>query len=176
MQKIITPLLLSCICTFSFGQKLKPVSLYLLTQYNQTINDATKGNNPWSIGLGLQAFVNLPGKIKPTVELTGDGYLMDDKVLRLDSLGKVIENVDGMVNLFAGISFSPVRFIAVSVTGGPSFLGSQTRIGVKPALAFYFPRSKKWTAKISYIHIFDRDKATREDFNSMSFSVGFKLF
>jgi len=174
MQKIITTLLLCYVVNCSFGQKI--ISTYLSTQYNQTINDATKGNNLWGVGLGLQAFLNIVPKFKPTIELTGDLYLYDDKVLRMDSNGNVINSIEGMVNLFAGASYNPTKFIYFSLVGGSSFLGGQTRFGIKPTVGFYFPRSQKWVAKISYINIFDRNKATKEDFGSISFAVGFKLF
>lgn len=176
MQKIITTLLLCFTFGFSFGQKLRPVSLYLSTQYNSTLYDATNGNNPWSIGLGLQAFVNISKKFKPTVELTGDAYLMNDKVLRFDSTGHALNSIDGMVNLFAGLAFNPIKPVYISVMGGPSFLGGQTRYGIKPSVGFYFPGSKKWTAKISYINIFNRGESTAHDFGSLSIAVGFRLF
>jgi hypothetical protein len=176
MQKTIATLLLCLACSFCLAQIPRPVSLYLSTQYNKTLYDATNGNNPWSIGLGLQAFVNISKKFKPTVELTGDAYLMNDKVLRFDSTGRSLNNIDGMVNLFAGLSFNPVKPVYISVLGGPSFLGGQTRFGIKPSVGFYFPGSKKWTAKISYINIFNRGESLKQDFGSLSIAVGFRLF
>ena len=161
MQKIITTLLLCLTFGFSFGQKHRPVSLYLSTQFNSTLYDVTKGNNPWAVGLGLQAFLNISKKFKPSIELTGDAYLVNDKVLRFDSTGHELNSIDGMVNLFAGFS---------------SFLGGQTRFGIKPSVGFYFPRSQKWTAKLSYINIFNRGLSTKHDFGSLSLAVGYRLF
>jgi hypothetical protein len=176
MQKVLITILVCCVFTCSFGQKQKLVSTYLSTQYNTTLYDIAKENNPWAVGLGLQAFLNIIPKFKPTIELTGDLYLYDDKVLRTDAKGNIIYDMGAMVNLFAGASFNPVKRIYFSVVGGPSFLGGQTRLGIKPTVGFYFPRSQKWVAKISYINIFDRNKPTKEDFGSLSFAVGFKLF
>lgn len=176
MLKTITTLLLCLACSFCLAQKPRPVSIYLSTQYNKTLYDVTKGNNPWGIGLGLQAFINISPKIKPTAELTGDAYLMNDKVARFDSAGHALNSIDAMVNLFAGLSFNPVKPVYISVLGGPSFLGGQTRFGIKPSLGFYFPGSKKWTAKISYINIFNRGVSTKHNFGSFSVAVGFKLF
>jgi hypothetical protein len=176
MQKVITAFLLCFVLACSFGQKQKFIALYLMTQYNNTIYDITKGNNPWGIGLGGQAFLNNKTKFKPTIEITGDIYLVNDKVFRMNSSGKELVDVRGMVNLFAGISFNPVNNFYLSLVGGPAFISSQTLLGIKPCVGFYFPKSKKWTGKVSYINIFDRDRETRQDFGSFNLAIGFKLF
>ena len=179
MKKVITPFLLCFILTQTFGQTQKKVSTYLLTQYNNTIYDRTKGNNPWGAGLGLQTFFNNKTKFKPTIELTGDVYLMDDKVLRLNPDGSVAVNyndVRGMVNLFVGTSFNPTRNIYISFVTGPSFIDGQTMFGIKPSFGCYFTNSQKWTGKISYINIYNRDKTTKEDFGSLSLAIGLQLF
>ena len=176
MQKAITTFLLCFILISSFGQTQKKVSTYLTTQYNKTIDDITKGNNPWSVGLGLQTFLNSNKKFKPTIELMGDIYLEDDKVLRTNSTGAEINDVRGMVNLFAGCSFNPTQYFYLSFTAGPSFISGQTLLGIKPSFGFYFSKSQKWTGKISYINIFNRDKTTKEDFGSYSLAIGLKLF
>lgn len=179
MQKTIAAFLLCFIFTQTFAQKQKRVSTYLLAQYNNTIYDRTIGNNPWGAGLGLQTFFNNKIKFKPTIELTGDIYLEDDKVLRLDTDGSIPKNyndVRGMINVFAGTSFLPAKNVYLSLLAGPSFIGGQTLFGIKPSLGFYFSKSQKLTGKISYINIFDRSKTTKEDFGSLSVAVGFKLF
>ena len=179
MQKVTATFLLWFILTQTFGQTQRKVSTYLLTQYNKTLYDRTKGNNPWGVGLGLQIFFTHSTKFKPTIELTGDIYLEDDKVLRLNSDGTVPANyndVRGMVNLFVGTSFNPTKNIYLSFAAGPSFISGQTMLGIKPSFGFYFSKSQKWTGKISYINIFNRDKTTKADFGSLSLAVGLKLF
>ncbi|CAN5544425.1 hypothetical protein BH10BAC3_BH10BAC3_41180 [soil metagenome] len=176
MQKIISTFLVCFIVTNTFGQTQKKVTTYLLTQYNKTISDRTIGNNPWGVGLGLQTFFNNKSKFKPTIDLTGDIYLEDDKVFRTNTDGSPINDVRGMVNLFFGSSYDATKSIYVSLVAGPSFISGQTLIGIKPSFGFYFPKTHKWTGKISYINIFNRDKTTKEDFSSLSLSVGLKLF
>lgn len=171
--------LLCFVLTQTFGQTVKRVSTYLFTQYNNTLYDITKGNNSWGVGLGLQTFFNNRTKFKPTIELTGDIYLEDDKVLRLNADGTVPANyndVRGMVNLFVGTSFNPTKNMYLSFVAGPSFISGQTMLGIKPSIGFYFSKSQKWTGKISYINIFNRDKITKEDFGSLSLAIGLKLF
>ena len=176
MQKIISIFLGCFIFTQSFGQTQKKATSYLLTQYNKTISDRTIGNNPWGLGLGLQTFFNNNSKFKPTIELTGDIYLLDDKVFRMNTDGSKINDVRGMVNLFFGSSYHPTKSVYLSLVAGPSFISGQTFIGIKPSVGFYFSTTQKWTGKISYINIFNRDKITNEDFSSLSLSVGLKLF
>ena len=176
MQKVIVTSLICFILTQTFGQTQRKVSGYLLTQYNKTIYDRTTPNNPWGMGLGLQLFFNNTSKLKPTVDFTADAYLEDDKVLRLNPDGTQIADIGGMVNFFAGASYHPTKAFYLSVVTGPSFVSGQTLLGIKPSLGFYFSGSQKWTGKISYINIFNRDKTTKEDFGSISFTVGLKLF
>ncbi len=176
MQKTIVTLLLCCGFIFSFAQKQRKVSTYLSTQFNTTLYDVVKANNPWAVGLGLQAFLNTATKFKPTIEFTGDLYLENDKVARFDANGNNINSLEGMVNLFVGTSFNPTQRFYISVVGGPSFVGGQTKPGIKPTVGLYFPKSQRWVAKISYINIFNRDNTTKEDFGSLSFAIGLKLF
>lgn len=179
MRKLFILLFTCSILTQSFGQTQRKVSAFLQTQYNSTLYDYTKGNNPWGIGLGLQAFLNNKTKFKPTIELTGDIYFEDDKVLRSNPDGTFPENgndVRGMVNLFVGSSIHPTQNLYLSFLAGPSFISGQTLLGIKPSFGFYFSKNKKWTGKVSYINIFNRTKATKQDFSSLNLAIGLKLF
>jgi len=176
MQKVITAFFLCFIVTNLFAQAQRKVSTYLQANYNQTLKDITIGNNPWGIGIGLQTFINTKTFFKPTIELTGDVYLMNDKVYRMYADGTQIPTVEAMINLFAGTSFSATQNLYFSVVGGPSFIHEQTLFGIKPSVGFYFSKSKRGTAKFSYINIFRRDRLTKQDFNSVCLSLGFKLF
>jgi hypothetical protein len=176
MQKIITTFSLCFILICTFGQSPKKVTTYFSGQYNKTMYDRTIGNNPWGVGLGLQTFFDNKTKFKPTIEITGDIYLEDDKVFRMNTDGTQIPDVRGMINLFAGTSFHLTPTIYLSLLTGPSFVSGQTLLGVKPSLGFYFSKSQKWTGKISYINIFNRNKKTNQHFGSLSLSIGLKLF
>ncbi len=179
MRKILTIFLCCFIVTQSFGQTQRKISTYLLTEYNNTLYDYTIGNNPWGVGLGLQTFFNNKTKFKPTIELTGDIYLEDNKALKLNPDGSIPQNdntVGGMVNLFIGSSFHPTHSIYFSFVAGPSFVSGQTLLGVKPSFGFYFSKTQRWTGKVSYINVFNRTKVASEDFGTLSFAVGLKLF
>jgi hypothetical protein len=176
MLEMVLTLVFFFFWTAGYSQAEKKISVYLLTQYNKTIVDQTKGNNPWGVGLGLQALFNNHTKFKPTVELTGDVYLENDKVGRLYSDGTDLPEVGAMTNLFAGASFFPSGNIYLSFLAGPSFINGETLFGIKPSLGFYFSKSKKWTFTASYINIFNRGYATGEDFGSISLAIGFRVF
>lgn len=176
MKKMLTTSLLCFILVQSFSQAQRKPVTYLMGEYNNTLYDRTKGNNPWGMGVGLQLFFNKTSKLKPTIDLTADAYLENDKVLRLNPDNTPVNDVGGMVNVFTGLSYHPVKTGYVSVVAGPSFIHGQTLLGLKPSLGFYFSGSKKCTAKISYINVFRRDKITKQDFRSISLSLGIRLF
>lgn len=177
MQKLISTFFLCIIiCTQALAQKERKKSLYLQGQYNHTLSDVTKGNNPWGMGLGLQIFFRQASIVRPTVEFTADVYLMDDKVYRGYSDGTAIETVGGMVNIFAGASVHPIRNAYISFVAGPSFVGTQTLLALKPSVGFYFSNNQKLSAKISYINVLKREVRAKQNFNSISFTLGMKLY
>jgi hypothetical protein len=128
------------------------------------------------MGLGLQLLFNNNPKFKPTIELTADAYLEDDKVFRTNPDGTEIVDIDGVVNVFAGASFHFNRKIYMSFVAGPSLVNGQTSLGMKPSFGFYFSEDQRWTGKVSYINIFNRDKTTKEDLGSIGLSLGVRLF
>lgn len=176
MQKLIAILLGCLIVSNGIGQNKKNISGYLLAQYNQTIRDRTKGNNPWGMGLGFQLLFNTHSRIRPMIDITADAYLEDDKVYRFNGDSTALTDVRSMLNLFAGVSYRITQTTYLSLAGGPAFISGETFIGIKPSFGFYFSKNQSWTGKISYINIFNRDFLTKEDFSSISFSIGKKLF
>jgi hypothetical protein len=179
MRRLLSLLICSFIFTQGSGQIQKRAATYLLAEYNKTLHDYTIYNNPWGIGLGLQTFFNNRSLFRPTIELTGDIYLEDDKVLKLDpdgSVPKTDNRANSMVNLFGGVSFHPAQFIYCSLVAGPSFITGETLLGIKPSLGFYFSRTQKWTGKISWINVLNRTAVAKENFGSLSFAIGLHLF
>ncbi|RNI33507.1 hypothetical protein EFY79_18865 [Hanamia caeni] len=179
MKKLIPTFLFCFLLAQAFGQTTRKISSYIFANYNNTLYDYTSGNNPWGVGLGLQAFLINKTKFKPTIELTADTYLEDNKVLRLNPDGSIPNNdnaVEGMVNLLAGASFHPNQSVYVSFMAGPGFISGQTYLGIKPSFGFYFSKTQRWTGKISYINVFNRTKIANADFGSLSLAIGVRLF
>lgn len=161
-----------CCCLLFSGHAQKTTG-YFTFQYNTTIHDATAGNNPWSIGIGTQMFFG-KSKVKPTIELTADFYGYSDKVLVTYSDGTPIDAVGGMINLFPGASYHPAKNVFFSLSAGPGLI-QKIHFGIKPAAGFYL-NNQKCQVKISYIHIYNREEREKEDFGSVSISVGVKMF
>ena len=179
MKKVIPAFLFCFVSIQIFSQTQRKVSTYLLTQYNKTLYDYTMGNNPWGAGLGLQTIFNSETKLKSIIEFTGDVYLENYTVLRLNPDGSVPENgndVRAAVNFFAGSSFHPSQNIYLSLVTGPSFVGEQILLGIKPSFGFYFSKDQKWMGKVSYINVFNRARIADKDFGSISVAIGRKLF
>lgn len=179
MHKLIAAVIVCLFCLSCIAQPRKAVSTYLQGQYNHTLYDYTARNNPWSMGLGLQVSVHNKTRFQPTVELTGDLFLEDDKVLRLNPDGSNPENnnrVDAMVNLFAGTSIHPTQRLFFSFVAGPSFINRQTYLGIKPSIGYFLSENKKWQGKVSYLNVFNRTKQAEEDFGSISVAIGVMLF
>jgi hypothetical protein len=153
------------------------VAGYLSVQYNKTLYDVSKGNNPYGIGLGLGTFFNSSSKLKPSIEITADAYLEDDKVLRMDGYGQPILDVGSMINIFAGVTYYLNERIFLSILVGPSFINGVT-IGTKAAMGFYLGKRKRITGKIGFINVFNRNTDTefKGDFGSINFAIGFKVF
>lgn len=175
MKRVYTTFffLLSVICSFSQSQK---VAVLLNGQFTQTIYDRTFGNNPWAPGLGIQVHLFEQEKWKPIIDLTAEIYLEDDKVLRLNDDGTSPQDLGSVINLFAGISYSPKARLSFACALGPSFSNGQTFLGIKPSVGFYFSESRRWAGKISFSNVFDRDKRSHKDFGSLSFTLGFRLY
>lgn len=172
MKKLFITFLLCFVLSQSFSQTQRKVSTYLLAQINSTQHDHTARNNPIGVGIGLQAFLNNKTKFKPTIEYTRDIYLSGSKVGYLYG-----EKVDKMVNLFAGSSFQLEESFYVSVVAGPSFINEQKLFGIKPSLGVHSLGKQRWTAKVSYINIFNRtEEVAKGDFGSLSVAIGLKLF
>ena len=176
MTKLFLTFLACCVLGASFAQSPHKISIYLQTQFTRTLYDRTKGNNSEGIGLGLEGYFCNRSKIKPTIVFTADAYLLDDKVARLNGDNEILDDVSGMINLLGGVSYHPVNKFYASLVAGPSFIGSQTLFAVKPSIGIFFSNTQRWTGKISYLNVFDRDKESKRDFGAISVAIGLRLY
>ncbi len=176
MKSFLCTLLLLGVLYDGYGQNNHKVHTYLSGQYNKTLQDITKGNNPWGLGLGVQCYFNPTQKWKPFIDVTADAYLENDKIYITNADGSEIRDVRGMVNILGGVAYRPAKKIFGSLAAGPGFVSEKVLLGVKPSLGFFFSENQKWTGRISYIHLFNRDTRSKEDFGSISFSMGCRIF
>ena len=56
--------------------------------YNTTLYDRTLGNNPSSVGIGVQTMLNTKSIFSPLIEINAQGALEDDDVFRLTKNGE----------------------------------------------------------------------------------------
>ncbi|MFY7652877.1 MAG: hypothetical protein ACOVQE_09245 [Chitinophagaceae bacterium] len=175
MPKVIIAFLLCIGFVNGYGQTKKRAPLYLIINYNKTLSDITAGNNARSLGLGLQRFSTSSTVIKPTVELSADVYLMDDKLLRIWADGTPVNTVGTMFTIFGGGYVDIADYFYISMVGGPGFLGGQTLLGIKPSIGIHVDKEKQLTAKFSYINILNREPRAKQNFTSFSFSLAISI-
>ncbi|MES2647789.1 MAG: hypothetical protein V4717_12980 [Bacteroidota bacterium] len=175
MKLFFTAILLTSFLLNGFGQTQKKVAFYVTTQFNQTLYDITRGNNQSGFGAGGQLFFNNTSHFKPSIELTADLYLLDDKVYRLRPDNSSYDVVRGMINLLGGFSYQPGTNFNAGVSAGPSFVAGKTLFGIKPAIGFFFGKNQRMMGKFSYLNVFDRDKETGKDFGAISLGIGLRL-
>lgn len=128
------------------------------------------------MGVGMMAFMKSKTSLSLAVELTADYNFMDDKVFRMYTDGTEIPAVTGTLNLFAGLVYRPIKRIALTCTGGPSFVSGVVCAGIKPSLLLYLSNNQKWMTRLAYVNIFNRDKRTGQDFGVVSVGLGVRLF
>lgn len=158
------------------GQESSGTSGYVQAQYNQTLYDRTKGNNPWGMGLGAMVFRKASSSVRLMAELSTDYTFVDDKVLRLYQDGTPVPVVRGNISLYAGLAFRPVSRVAISFTAGPSLVSGGVFAGIRPSLLVYLSKNQKWVTRLAYTNIFNRDRRGGQDFGVVSAGVGVRVF
>lgn len=176
MHKVISTLLVYCSLIQAVGQTPKKVMIFFEPQFSQTLKDRTKENNLWGLGFGLEAIFKTKTKFSALLNLSDDFIFLDDKVYRTNIDGSESKSIQNVFNFFIGTSFNPYGNLYISVVGGPSFINGQTLLGIKPSIGLYFPKTKRWTGKVSYTNIFNRDSGEKENYSSLIFSLGVRLF
>ena len=161
-------------CTQLTAQK--KFSSYLQAQVTGTVYDYTRGNNPFAAGLGLQTYFNTRSNFKLVLDITGDAYLGGDKVLRLNPDQTPADDVSGVLNVFVGASFHPSEKIYFAYLSGVSVINGKAYFGIRPSIGYYFSPSQKWTSRLYFTNVFNRNKQTTDDFGSLSLAIGLKLF
>lgn len=174
MKKIPATLLLCLLLQPLFAQQQRKISLYLSAQADKTLQDVTRENNTAGFGPALQVFMNNKTRFKPLLELNAALYGGTKDLLTYN--GIPLESVLIMVNVHAGASYHPLKYAYVSLTAGPAFVSDQVLPGIRSSIGFYFPKNQKLTARLSYLHVFNRGNVIREDFSAVSVGFGFKLF
>jgi len=143
MKKFFIPILICFTTLQAFAQKQDRISGYFLLHYYKTIYDRTLGNNPSGVGISVQTMINIKSMITPMIEISAQGSLEDDDVLRLTKNGNAAPDASGIINVFAGSAFKISSHFNFSFDMGPSFINSNTYFGVSLRVIFIFQKRKE---------------------------------
>jgi hypothetical protein len=153
----------------------KLISCYLTANHHRTLYDRTIKNNIWGMGLGLQVFMNNRTKFKPTAELTANLMLENIKIAYLTN-GQLIDPIETFTNLLGGLSYNPNQQLYFGFLAGVSTIKGRMLATIKPSVGAYFNKKQKSSFSISYLNVFEREPISQENFGSINFSLGLKLF
>jgi hypothetical protein len=169
-------IVLVSICAFSAAaQKKKIISAFATLQFTKTTKDITLGNNPWGIGVGAEAFMNVSKVFKPVMEITGDLYLEDDKVGRMSN-DVMIPDVFAISKILGGISLQGGKYVNVAMVAGPAFLNKEVRWAVKPSVHLFLGDRERVFLKFALIRVYNRVKNFPDEFDSYSVGIGLKFY
>ncbi len=158
-----------------FSQTNRKLSTFLSFQVNKTFYDRAITNNNGGIGFGLQTNLNTKTWVKPTLELNADLFA-GTKELYLTANNKPIDAKSGVLGIYIGPLFEPMKRLFIATTFGTSIYNNKAHFGVRPSVVLYPSKRKNWAAKVSFTNIFQRDDINNKSFGYFSFAFALKLF
>jgi hypothetical protein len=167
------------------AQNKEWISLYAGINNSVTVEDITRQNNPWGTGVFTSAYANTGGWLRPTIEITAEGFIKDKEVMVYDGFDGVLPRIDAMISLMGGAAIRIERFLSIGFVTGPAFLSSDdTRTAfitnkrlwvIKPNIDIT-PGKGKLTFRIGYVKGSSRFKTTSPTrYRALTAGVGFRL-
>jgi hypothetical protein len=138
--------------------------------YDRFINYTHAG-----IGAGLQVYHNSKHKLKPQLDISGNLF-SSNKILFVFEDGQTTGPKQFILTTFAGFVYTPLKYIELGITAGPSFVEHNVHAGVKPSVGYYFGKKNIVKANVSLTHIFERDDFSKKNSGFISFGFAAKLF
>lgn len=74
MKHLLTFCLTFAVCV-TFAQSARPISIYIMGEYNKPIFEWGIRNSPWGIGLGAETFFMIDKKFQPTIDVSGNIFI-----------------------------------------------------------------------------------------------------
>jgi hypothetical protein len=176
MKTLLTFLLCQIVITTSHGQNHRNLSTYLLPEFSQTLSDRTKWNNEYGLGLGIQTFWRATSTFTPFVQVSDDFIFLDDKVLRTNPDGTIQITLENVAKVIAGTNIKLIGGLHISLAAGASFTGRQTLFTIKPGIGLLFGKNDRWILKTDYFEMYNRYSGERQNYTSLVFSLGIRLF
>lgn len=168
----------------TFAQTARPISTYIMGQYNKPYFEWGLRNNPSGIGLGAETFFMINKKFQPTIDLSGNVFIKKAIVYQPSGSTEKSPDIRSNISLLAGASIHPFRQLYFSLVAGPTLINQTMYLSSKPSIGFYFDKNRKWITKISGMIIYRYipvkpviDGApNKESISYLQVSVGHKLF
>lgn len=161
--------------TNCFAQTGKKASGTLSLQANRTLYDRTLTNNSNGIGFGLQTSTNTKSFIKPVLELNADLFA-GTKELYVTDNDQPIKAKSGVLGIYTGAIMQPSNRLFIITTGGVNFFNGKGHFGIRPSLGYLLSKNGRFSARVAFTHIFQRDEISKQPFGYGSFALGVKLF
>jgi hypothetical protein len=159
----------------SFSQKQRKISIYPDFHVNTTMYDRTRSSNSGGFGGGLQVFLTIKNKFRPSIEFNSDIF-GGTKIFYTTADGKPIWSKSSTGNILIGSSYKITKQLYFNAAAGPSFYNSKTYITLKPTIGVYFPSSQLLVAKVSLTHVVQRDEISNQPFGVVNVGIGIKVF
>ena len=175
MKKLLLPVIFTFIIVIVFGQKVKRVTGVISAQANIMAYDRLIQYIHSGAGAGLQVCYNATHKIKPLVDVTASLF-STNKILLVFADGTTTAPKDFVLTTFAGLAYSPIKNLEISISTGPSFVKGGTYAGIKPCVGYYFGKKELIKAHAALTHIFERDRVSKKNAGFISFGIALKLF
>ena len=183
MKKLLTFCLTFAVCV-TFAQSARPVSIYLMGQYNKPYFEWGIRNNPWGLGLGAETFFMIDKKFQPTIDLSGNIFIEKAKVYQPAGSTEKSPDIKSNISLLGGASIHPFRRLYFSLVAGPTIINQKIYLSSKPSIGIYLDKNRKWITKISGMIIYKYipvkpiiDGApNKESISYLQVSVGHRIF
>lgn len=160
---------------FAQAQKQHVLRGYLYSGINIMVYDRFSGFTHAGACAGLQLQYIINKKLKVQLDATG-GLFSINKILFVLENGETIGPKQSVFTTFAGIVYSPVKKVEMSLSAGPSFIETGIYAGVKPYVGYYLGKREKTKAFASLTHIFEKNSISKKNSGFISFGVAVKLF
>lgn len=127
------------------------------------------------VGAGLQVYYNSKHTLKPQLDISGNLFSSNKILFVLDD-GQTTGPKQFVLTTFAGFVYTPVKYMEIAVTAGPSFVENNVYAGVKPGIGYYFGKKKIVKANASLTHIFERDVFSKKNSGFITIGCAVKIF
>lgn len=176
MKYLISCLVFQVALFTCFGQNHVRLSIYLLPEVSQTLADRTKANNETGLGIGMQAIWRASPAFSPFVQVSDDFIFYDDKVYRTNPDGSEQLALGNVVKALAGANINLIGGLHISLAAGAGFTNGQTLFTIKPGLGLFLGKNRRLLLKTDYVNMLNRYSGERQNYQSLVFSLGFRLF